>query len=258
METKGLAVKSAVLFALLSPSPVAPAQLESYVIEPKPPQAQSREELRAYLDVTQAAEPQRTIELGARFVQNFPRSEFLAQVYRRQMHAHRNLGDAERTIQAGEKARSSNPFDVDTLLTLASVLPGQSGETRGADTVLDRAEDYALRALQELATLKASRSVRLANWLAFLRRQRASAHESLGVVAFQRGEYRKSVQEFELSTQDNLDAEGSQLFRLGVAYQYVGENEKAISALERAVELGPDVVSAKAQAQLQQLRKPVP
>ena len=172
-----------------------------------------------------------------------------------EMHAHRNLGDAERTIEAGEKARSLNPFDVDTLLTLASVLPGQGSETKGAKTVLDQAANYALRALQELATLKASRSIRLVDWLAFLRRQSASAHESLGVVAFQRGEYRKSVQEFEQCTQDNPEAERSQLFRLGVAYQYVGENAKAISALERAVELGPEVVSAKAQAQLQQLRK---
>jgi len=241
----------------LVPTPAAAATIESYFIEPKPPQAQSREEFKAYLDVAQAEGPQRSIDLATRFVEQFSRSEFLGQVYRLKMHAYRSLGDAEKTIEAGEKSRTANPFDVDTLLTLASVLPSHLVDTDFNET-LERAEACANRALQELSGLKASRAVSLSEWRAFLGGMRASAYESLGVVAFKREKYPESVKSFERCIQENPVAEGSQFFRLGVAYQYTGQREKAIAALERAITIGPEIVGAKARVQLQELQASKP
>jgi len=253
METRGLRFWSAALLALLVPKLAWSANVETYVIEPKPPQAQSREEFKAYLDIAQAEDPQRSIDLATRFVQQFSRSEFLAQVYRLKMHGYRSLGDAEKTIEAGEKASAANPFDVDTLLTLASVLPGHGADT-DVEKTLERAESYANRALQELSGLKASRAVSLSDWRAFLRRMKASAYESLGVVAFKREQYPESVKSFERCIQENPVAEGSQFFRLGVAYQYTGQKDRAIAALERAIAIGPEIVRAKARVQLQELQ----
>ena len=252
METRGLRFWHAALFALLGPTLARSASIESYVIEPKPSQAQSREEFKAYLDIAQAEDPQRSINLATRFVEQFSRSEFLAQVYRLKMHAYRSLGDAEKTIEAGEKARTANPFDLDTLLTLANVLPNH-GADADFEKALERAEAYANRALHELPGLKASRAVSLSDWRAFLRRMKASAYESLGVVAFKREQYLESVKSFERCTQENPVAEGSQFFRLGVAYQYTGQKDKAIAALERAIMIGPEIVGAKARVQLQEL-----
>jgi len=257
MGTRTLWFCDAVLFALLVPTPAVAATIESYFIEPKPPQAQSREEFKAYLDVAQAEGPQRSIDLATRFVEQFSRSEFLGQVYRLKMHAYRSLGDAEKTIEAGEKSRTANPFDVDTLLTLASVLPSHLVDTDFNET-LERAEACANRALQELSGLKASRAVSLSEWRAFLRRMRASAYESLGVVAFKREKYAESVQSFERCIQENPTAEGSQFFRLGVAYQYTGQRDRAIAALERAITIGPEIVGAKARVQLQELQASKP
>ena len=192
-----------------------------------------------------------------RFVEQFSRSEFLAQVYRLKMHAHRSLGEAEKTIEAGEKARTANPFDVDTLLTLASILPSHGAETN-SDETLKRAEAYANRALQELSGLKASRAVSLSEWRAFLRRMKASAYESLGVVAFKREKYLESVESFERCIQESPAAEGSQFFRLGVAYQYTGQRDRAIVALERAITNGPEIVAAKARVQQQELQASKP
>jgi|SoiMethySBSTD1v2_1073268.scaffolds.fasta_scaffold505587_2 tetratricopeptide repeat protein len=257
MGTRTLWFCDAVLFALLVPTPAVAATIESYFIEPKPPQAQSREEFKAYLDVAQAEGPQRSIDLATRFVEQFSRSEFLGQVYRLKMHAYRSLGDAEKTIEAGEKSRTANPFDVDTLLTLASVLPSHLVDTDFNET-LERAEACANRALQELSGLKASRAVSLSEWRAFLGGMRASAYESLGVVAFKREKYPESVKSFERCIQENPVAEGSQFFRLGVAYQYTGQREKAIAALERAITIGPEIVGAKARVQLQELQASKP
>jgi hypothetical protein len=257
MGTRTLWFCDAVLFALLVPTPAVAATIESYFIEPKPPQAQSREEFKAYLDVAQAEGPQRSIDLATRFVEQFSRSEFLGQVYRLKMHAYRSLGDAEKTIEAGEKSRTANPFDVDTLLTLASVLPSHLVDTDFNET-LERAEACANRALQELSGLKASRAVSLSEWRAFLGGMRASAYESLGVVAFKREKYAESVQSFERCIQENPTAEGSQFFRLGVAYQYTGQRDRAIAALERAITIGPEIVGAKARVQLQELQASKP
>jgi tetratricopeptide (TPR) repeat protein len=257
MGTRKLGFWRIALFALLVPTPAAAAALESYVIEPKPPQAQSREEFKAYLDVAQAEDPRRSIDLATRFVEQFSGSEFLAQVYRLKMHAHRRLGDAEKTIEAGEKARTANPFDVDTLLTLASVLPSH-GADMDLNEILERANTYANRALQELSGLKASRAVSLSEWRAFLRRMKASAYESLGVVAFKREKYLESVESFEQCIQESPAAEGSQFFRLGVAYKYTGQRDRAIAALERAITIGPEIVAAKARVQLQELQAPKP
>jgi len=257
MGTRTLRLWSAVLFALFVPTPGESVNIESYVIEPKPPQAQSREEFKAFLEIAQAEDPQRSIDLATRFVEQFSRSEFLAQVYRLKMHAYRSLGDAGKTIEAGEKARAANPFDVDTLLTLASVLPSHGADPDSNET-LQRAEACANRALQELSGLKASRAVSLSEWRAFLGGMRASAYESLGVVAFKREQYPESVKSFERCIQENPVAEGSQIFRLGVAYQYTGQRDKAIAALERAIALGPEIVGAKARVQLQELQASKP
>ena len=53
-------------------------------------------------------------------------------------------------------------------------------------------------------------------------------------------------------------AEGSQFFRLGVAYQYTGQKDRAIAALERAITIGPEIVRAKARVQLQELQASKP
>jgi tetratricopeptide (TPR) repeat protein len=234
---------------------VAYGQLSQFVVEPRPPQAQTRQELKAYLDVVQDDDPAQTIRLISRFVQQFPKSEFLSQLYRRKMHAHRSLNDYKKMIQAGEKVLETNPFDVDALLTLAAFLPNQDADSKDYEGVLDKAENYARRVLEEIATLKAARTLPLADWLALLQRSRASAHESLGVVAFSRRKYAESVTQFELCTRENPAAEGSQFYRLGIAYRYIGKKEQAMTAFKRAIDLGPEAVMAKAKEQLFELQE---
>ena len=257
MAIKGLRFWAAVLIGLASELPVT-AQLDSYVVEAKPPQARSREEFKAYLNLAQANVPEKTLNLADALLSTFPDSEFKAQVYRFKMHAYRSLGDVGKTLESGEKSLAANPLDVDTLLTLASVLPNQNAGTKDFDLVLQKAGDCANRALRELETLKASRSVSLSDWGAFQRRMRASAHEALGVVAFKREDYTESVKQLERCVRENPIEEGPQLFKLGVAYQFTGDRRKAVTALERAIELGPEVVATKARVQLRELHQADP
>jgi len=229
------------------------AQFDSVVVERRPAQAQSRQELDSYLDIVESHEPKRTILLTGRFVKEFPDSEFLGHVYRTQMDAYLTLNDHQNSIAAGEKALQLNPRDVGTLLALAKVLPNGIKDMDSSG-VLDRAESYAKKAMEEISVLRAPRSLPLAQFHKVTTEMNAAAHEALGIIEFKRGQYSNSIAELELSSRQNPLAGGALFYRLGVAYLFNDNPDQARIALKRASQLGPDVVRAKAEAQLTQMK----
>jgi tetratricopeptide (TPR) repeat protein len=242
------------VFILLLCLPVRlSAQFDSVIVERKPAQAQSRQELDAYLDIVQSHEPEKIVSLAARLAQQFPDSEFLGHVHRLEMAAHLVLNDYQNSIAAGEKALKLNPRDLNALLTLAKVLPNGMKET-DSSAILDKAENYARQAIEEISALKAPRTLPLGEFRRVTAQMKASAHEALGIIAFKRGRYSESVAEFEKSTDQNPLADGALFYRLGMAYLLNRNPAQAKIALKRASELGPEVVRKKAEEQLAKIR----
>ena len=226
------------------------------VFERHPPQARSREELNAVLDIVQTIDPKKIVSLCTEFRKQFPTSEFLGHVYRMEMHAYGALDDAHQMIEVGQKALELNSHDVDALLTLANAIPnGVNNLSAESAALLNKAERYARQALEEIDGLKATRGVPLDKWRNLTGRMRSSAQEALGFIAFKRGRYAESVAELEKSIRFNPEAGGSVFFRLGVAYLYNGKPLEAQVALERSSKLGPDLIRAKAKEQLARLGK---
>ena len=240
----------AILYLL--PFPLA-AQFDTVIIERKPAQAQSRHELDAYLDMIESHEPEKTVSLAARFAKQFPDSEFLGYVHGLEMDAYLALNDYQNSVAAGEKALEWNPKDANALLKLAKVLPNGVKET-DSSAILDKAENYARKAIEEVSALKAPRTLPLAEFRRVTAQMRATAHEALGIIAFKRGRYAESVAEFERSTGENPVADGALFYRLGMAYLFSGNLDQAKTALKRALELGPEAVRTKAEEQLARLR----
>jgi len=232
------------------------AQFDMVVFEKRPPQARSRQELNAVLDIVQTTDPQKTLSLCTEFQKQFPTSEFVGHVYRMEMHAYGGLNDTQKVIAAGEKTLEVNSHDVDALLTVANAIPNGVGSlTTESLGLLDKAESYARRALQEIDGLKATRGVTLDKWRKLTGRMRSSAQEALGFAAFKRGNYAASVAELEKAIRFDPEAGGALFFRLGVAYLYDGKLLEAQVALERSSTLGPDYIRAKAQEQLAKIGK---
>lgn len=246
-------------FALAFPvcqPPHLEAQFDMVVFEKRPPQARSRQELNAVLDIVQTPDPQKILSLCTDFRKQFPTSEFLGHVYRMAMHAYGELNDSRKAIETGEKALEVNSHDVDALVTLANAIPnGVDSLTTESIALLDKAEGYARRALEEIDGLKATRGVTLDKWRKLTGRMRSSAQEAIGFIAFKRGNYAASVAEFEKSIRFNPEAGGSVFFRLGVAYLYDGKPLEAQVALEQSVKLGPEFIRTRAQEQLAKLGK---
>jgi tetratricopeptide (TPR) repeat protein len=247
----------AAMFILLTYQPLCvKAQFEMIVFEKRPPQARSREELDAVLDIVQATDQRTIVSLCAEFRKKFPASELAGQVYRMEMHAYGRLDDNKLMIEAGEKALGVSGHDVDALLSLANAIPnGVRDLATESVGVLDKAEGYARKALEEIDRLKATRGVSLDRWRSLTGQMRSSAHEALGFIAFKRGRYAESVAEFEKSIGLSPGAGGAVFFRLGVAYLYDGKPFEAQVALERSSQLGPEFIRRKAKEQLAMIGK---
>jgi tetratricopeptide (TPR) repeat protein len=215
------------------------------VFQSKVPQAHSREELDRFLDLVQASDPKEMLVLLTQFRDRLPESEFIPQTYRIEMDAHSGMDQYELAMKAGERALELNPDDVDVLLGLANMLARDA--SKPMDAILDKAERYAQRALERIASLRASRSSPPEAWQRQTDHMKSSAHSALGLIALKRGRYPASIAEFETSVNQNPAAEGAQYYMLGVAYRLDGNRSAAVVAFRRASELGPDPVRVRAQ-----------
>jgi len=225
------------------------------IIEPKPPQANSREELDFYLKIFHLRDPAKLIESAAEFTKLYPASQFLGQIHRLEMRSYQAMDDPQNTVAAGERLLRVRPKDAEALLTLAKVLPSQKADK---DANLNLAEKHAQSALQEIAALRAPRSLTIKQFEQIIFGMQASVHEALGIIAFQRGQYARSVSEFEESIRLHPGADGGLYYRLGVACRFTRSSAKAEAALRRATELGPAAVRSRALGQLVELQREKP
>jgi len=225
------------------------------IIEPKPPQANSREELDFYLKIFQLQDPARLIEYASGFAKLYPASEFLGQIHRLEMRSYQAMDDPQNTVAAGERLLRVRPKDAEALLTLAKVLPSLKGDK---DVNLNVAEKHAQSAMEEIVALKAPRSLTIKQFEQIIQGMQAGVHEALGMIAFQRGQYSQSVAEFEQSIRLHPGADGGLYYRLGVACRFTRSRAKAEAALRRATELGPAAVRSRALGQLAELQREKP
>lgn len=230
------------------------AQFDELVSSKQVPQAYSQEELDEYIEVLDTATPQGKVQSIQVFLQHYPASNFQAIVYQLLMLAYKEVGDSKGVIDSGEKALKIQPDNLNTLLTLADVLPnGVSGSTLNDSRRLDQAEQYARRIFEGIERIKLPRSMPRQRWQLLSREMEASAHEALGHIASKRGEWPKAVVEFEKSVRQNHNPRGRQFYRLGVAHMFAGNDPAAREALHQAVELGPDEIREMATAVLKRI-----
>jgi len=218
------------------------------------PQAQTAQELDDYLDILEVGSAKDIVRLVEGFVQNYPNSELLGIAYQYQMLAYRELNDYDGVVRSGEKALKLHPDNLNTLLTLANTLPnGVSGGSTD-DPKLALAEQYAREVFAGIGRIILPHSVSLQRWEELRREMEASAHEALGHIATKRGRLQEAILEFEKAVQQNPVPQGTQFYRLGVAYMLAQKNDPAKEALNRAAELGPDEIRRMANAMMQKLK----
>jgi tetratricopeptide (TPR) repeat protein len=249
----GIETALAAILFLFCTSRVSHAQFDPLVGPRQAPQANSAQELDDYLEILDSPSDRERVRAVETFAQHHPDSELLGIAYQYQMLAYRGLNDYDGVVQSGERALKLHPDNLNTLVVMATTLPNRVAPETVDDPRLAQAEQYARRVFEGISRMKLPRSVSPQRWQELRLEMEASAHEALGYVATKQGNLPGAILEFERAVQQNPSPQGSQFYRLGVAYMMAQKNDLAREALNRAVELGPDEIRKLAGAVLQKL-----
>jgi len=222
------------------------------------PQARSQEELDAYLAIVTGTNDQERIERADRFAAQFPKSELLGLAYQYLMHSYERLGDFNGTLNAGRKALAATPDNVDTLLTLAPAMVNHVPQGPSRSDFLAEADGYARHALVGLEKVKPPRTVSVEMWESQKRAMQCQAHEVLGVVAIDRGQKADAIEDFQTVVRLAETPDGSQYFRLGLAFASAGRDKEAAENFRRAINLGPETVQRLASREMERLSNAKP
>ena len=220
------------------------------------PQARSQDEMDAYLQVADAADPREAVRLAEVFATRYPASELLGLVYQSQMHAYESLGDFRAMLRTGKEALVAQPDNLNTLLALAPAMANHAEGSSDRAELLDGAADYARRALTGVAKTRPPHEISIERWSVERRDIEKRAHEVLGVVALARRQSVAAIDEFEAVIRLAPSADGAEFFRLGAAYSIAGRREEAEQAFRRAAELGPEDVRTLARKELGKVSAP--
>ena len=212
-------------------------------------QADSPEEFDAYLEVLEAQAPRDVIATATQFERAWPRSELAAYVYYKQLEAYQALGDSVKAIEAGEKALQAAPDNLIVLAGLSAILPNQTQDAQR----LTRAERYARRVLEISKNFRVPRWMASRDWEDLRARLQSQAHAALGLVANQRSETQRAIQQFETAIALAPSPDATQYYRLGLLYKAAGDPRAAVQKLRKAAGLADPAIRQLAEQQLRDL-----
>jgi hypothetical protein len=243
------------LFAILT---LATSILPPAFGQDKQPQAKTRQEYDAYLALYNEKDPAKKAELGEKFIADFKESDFIpnahtmiiggytnsknwakvitaadravalpnadnklkAYAYANAMVAAQNLNDVDKVVLYGEKVLAIDANDLNALITLSQVIPAKlPADAAAKNAALDKAANYATKALTGIEPLLAKADAAAKPQFIQIR---GNLHATLGLVAYNRPDYQKSIQEYDLAIKDTPKDD--------VAHYYLGLNYQALAA----------------------------
>jgi len=203
----------------------------------KPKQAKTPAEYNAYLAFYNEKDPAKKAELGEKFVNDFKESDFVtdaylgtltaysnaknwrkvidtaekavalpnadnklkAAAYFNAMVAAQNLNDVDKVIGYGEKVLTIDATDLNALVTLSAVIPAKlpAGDAE-KKTALDKADNYANKALSGVQGLLAKADAATKAQLVPIE---GNLLATKGLIAYNRMDYMKSIEEYEQALQ---------------------------------------------------------
>jgi tetratricopeptide (TPR) repeat protein len=214
-----------------------------------PGQASSPEEFDSYLLVLAKTSPKDIISATTDFEQRWPHSGLIAHVFELEAEAYASLGDAAKAILSNEKALDAAPDNLVVLANLAYVIANSTSNSQQ----LARAEEYARRELELSQTIVISKKISPQEWEETRNRIGSTAHASLGLVAYKRGDRAEAIREFEAAVRLEHIPDPAQYYRLGMLYQASGDRSKALEMLRRAAESDDPMIRQLAEAELSRI-----
>jgi tetratricopeptide (TPR) repeat protein len=224
----------------------------------KQPQAKTQAEYNAYKALYDEQNPAKKAELGEKFLTDFKESDFIANTYtmiigaytRAQnwakvidaaeraaaspvadnklkafayanaMVASQNMNQLDKVLAYGDKVLAIDPNDLQTLITLSGAIPAKlPADEAGKKAALDKAEGFGRNALAGVQKLLAQAP---AAQKAQITQIEGQLHGTLGLIAYDRPDYMKSIEEYEAALKINAKDD--------VAHFYIGADYQALTA----------------------------
>jgi tetratricopeptide (TPR) repeat protein len=252
------------------PAPAGQSGQSGQAAQPAPagPPQPAPEEAKAYLAIQGELDPTRQLQLVDDFAQKYPNSTLLSDAYFLGSYANQQKGDLAKAIDYCGKSLKTNPSNLRSLLTMASLLP-QPQALQGSDADKEKnltaATDDANKALELIPNLHPPNQT--PEQLTQLRANLTSqVHSSLGMVHLQRAmmslagadpaELAKAEQEYNMAVTGTQQPDPSDYYRLGEVYRNENKLDEAIGAFNKAAQLAQgSPLQSMAQQQVQELEK---
>lgn len=210
----------------------------------------SREEFRAWEEIRETRDVRKQARLAERFLKKFPDSGLTAWAHLAIANAAFSRNDTDRFIRHGEEALLELPDTPEILAPLANIY----SETKR----IERATDYATRALQLLDQMEKPEGQDTLDWVAMKQGWAADAHYALGRSILEVwtkspnkpvGDLEEAVEHLKQTLKMN-PGHGYAAFRLGFAASRTHDYDTALLAYARAAVIeGPAANSAKGHVQ---------
>jgi tetratricopeptide (TPR) repeat protein len=198
-------------------------------------------------------DPDKKIQLGAQFLQKYPKSPLDEGIEVGMTNAYYAKQDWKDYYATADKALALDPDEVDILTNVGWVIPHEyNPNDTNASALLDRAETYEKHALDVLAKMPKPKGVSDAKFAALKTQKQQEAHSALGLVYFRRQDYANSVSELQRTTQQNPDQ--TDLYVLGLDLQKLNRGADAAAAFTRCGQMqGP--LQAQCRQEAEQAKK---
>ena len=180
----------------------------------------------------------RLIQAGEEFLKKYPESRYRESVYTRLTSAYMFTGQDDKMFAASEKALELNKDNVDVLALMALAMP-RRWNPRALDAAqqLDRAEKYAKRATEIIATIQKPEGMTDEDFTTAKNEKLYMCHSGLGVTYFQKQRFADSASELEQATKLTTIPDVVDYYVLGLAYKQVKRYSDAAAAFGRCSEI---------------------
>lgn len=205
----------------------------------KSPQWKSRDEYDAFTAMSTEKDPSKKISLAEAFLQKYSNSDFKDAVYLTEMQTYQQLNQADKAVDAAQKALAANPDNLAALRFLSYTFPFlYKGTDADATTKVSRADSDAHHGLDVLQKLPKPAGATDEQFKLAVQDFRSVFNSAIGFAALQRKDYAAAVTALKAATDDNPSSYYA-TYWMGLAYYYSTprDYDNAIWYNARAVDL---------------------
>jgi|SwirhisoilCB2_FD_contig_91_934681_length_1585_multi_3_in_0_out_0_2 tetratricopeptide (TPR) repeat protein len=241
----------------------------------KAPQLRTQPEYNSYTACYNEKDPAKKADLCEKFVTDFKDSDYLSQgytmivqgytgsknwakvmeaadrigavsavdtktkgfAYANAMVAAQNANNVDKVLAYGEKVLTVDPNDLNTLITMSATIPVKYPNDKAQ---LDKAADMATKAIAGLQPMLAKASAAEKPQLTQID---GTLHGTLGLIAFNQQNYKKSIAEYETAIKDNAKDDAAHFY---LGYNYISLMAQASKDYQAALKAENDAKAAKA------------